>query len=69
MLEKHACTTGKPEDAECQEHWAKAQKHSAKCSPSVALGVAHSGNKDSAKAASPSVKPRGARRLFPECYI
>jgi hypothetical protein len=35
----------------------KAQKHSVKCSSSVALGVAYSGNKYTAEAASPGVKP------------
>ena len=62
-------TTGKPEDVECQGHSAKAQKHSAKCSPSVALGVVPSGEQRLGECGFTECQISSTRRLFPECHI
>ena len=58
-------TTGLAYFAECQRHSAKARKHSAKKSPSVALGEAHMAFLLPAKTAMPSAFSRALGKFLP----
>ena len=58
-------TTGLAYFAECQRHSAKAGKHSAKKSPSVALGEAHTAFLLPAKPAMPSAFSRALGKRLP----
>ena len=58
-------TTGLAYFAECQRHSAKAGKHSAKKSPSVALGEAHTAFLLPAKTAMPSAFSRALGKFLP----
>ena len=58
-------TTGLRYFAECHRHSAKAEKHSANCWPSVALGKAHTAFLLPAKPALPSAFSRALGKLLP----
>ncbi|CAN6311632.1 unnamed protein product [Urochloa humidicola] len=62
-------TTGNQRFAECPKHSAKAQIHSAKNLPSVALGKHDSAKKDSAKRSLPSVSCRALGEDFAVCLV
>ena len=58
-------TTGLRYFAECHRHSAKAEKHSANCWPSVALGEAHTAFLQPAKPALPSAFSRALGKPLP----
>ena len=60
-------TTGLSGFAECQEHLAKPNLHSAKALPSAALDKGHLAKNGPAKASLPSVFCRTLGKAFAEC--